>query len=191
LIVDARDPLQLAEAGQACLDKLKSYSNRFTLQSLDFEQYATLESFEAVVGLARSGDLEAVPPDGLIRPISEREVYESHHRHQRYLSPLILCQILGKCTDVTLPQVPELDRQRVIEATYAQLAINLGLTTLQLASWWIEHQQPRPDESCHAAVHNMFKEVVLKLHAEGKVCATALNDYYMVQPTNALFEVRR
>ena len=191
LIVDARDPLQLAEAGQACLDKLKSYSNRFTLQSLDFEQYATLDAFEAVVGLARSGDLEAIPPDGLIRPISEREVYESHHRHQRYLSPLVLCRILGKCTDVTFPQVPELDRQRVIEATYAQLAINLGLTTLQLASWWIEHQQPRPDESCHAAVHNMFKEVVLKLHAEGKVCATALNDYYMVQPTNALFEVRR
>ena len=66
--------------------------------------------------------------------------------------------------------------------------MNIGLTTLQLASWWMEHQIPKPDVSHHAAVHNMFKEVVLKLHAEGKVFATALNDYYLVQPTGKLTE---
>ena len=188
LVVDARDPLQLADTGQACLEKLTSQPGRFTLEMFDFEQYATLDAYEAVVGLARSGDLEALLPDGTSRPISEAEVYESHHRTQRYLGPAVLCQLIGKCTHLALPNVPDIDLQRILEATYAQLAMNSILTTLQLTSSWIEHQRPRPDESCRAAVHNMFKEVVLKLHAEGKVFATALNDYYTVQPTKKLLD---
>ena len=188
LIVDGREPLQLASAGQTCLEKLKSLNGRFSIVILDFEQYATVDAFEAVVGLARSGDLEAILPDGFSRPITEAEVYESHHRNQRYLDPSVLCQLLGKCTHVEIPKFPEVDLQRVLEATYAQLAMNIGLTTLQLASWWMEHQVPKPDMIHHAAVHNMFKDVVLKLHAEGKVFATALNDYYLVQPTSKLTE---
>ena len=188
LIVDGREPLQLASAGQTCLEKLKSLNGRFSIVILDFEQYATVDAFEAVVGLARSGDLEAILPDGFSRPITEAEVYESHQRNQRYLDPSVLCQLLGKCTHVEIPKFPEVDLQRVLEATYAQLAMNIGLTTLQLASWWMEHQVPKPDMIHHAAVHNMFKDVVLKLHAEGKVFATALNDYYLVQPTSKLTE---
>jgi hypothetical protein len=188
LIVDGREPLQLAETGQSYLDKLKSMTGRFTLETLDFEQYALLDAYEAVVGLARSGDLEAALPGGLSRPINEAEVYESHHRNQRYLTPPILCQLVGKCIDTSVPSNPQIDIQRVLEAIYAQLAINSMLTTLQLANTWIEHQQPRPSESSHASVHNLFKEVVLKLHAEGKVFATALNDYYTVQPTPKLLE---
>ena len=188
LVVDGREPLQLAGAGQTCLDKLKSLNGRFSVETLDFEQYATLDAFEAVVGLARSGDLEAVLPDGISQPITEAEVYESHHRNLRYLEPSVLCQLLGKCTHVEIPKWAGIDLQRVLEATYAQLAMNIGLTTLQLASWWMEHQIPKPDVSHHAAVHNMFKEVVLKLHAEGKVFATALNDYYLVQATSKLTE---
>ncbi len=188
LIVDGREPLQLAGAGQSCLEKLKSFNGRFSIEILDFDQYATLDAFEAVVGLARSGDLEAVLPDGISRPINEAEVYESLHRNQRYLEPSVLCQLLGKCTHIEIPKWNEFDLQRVLEATYAQLAMNIGLTTLQLASWWMEHQVPKPDAGHHAAVHNMFKEVVLKLHAEGKVFATALNDYYLVQPTSKLTE---
>ena len=188
LIVDDREPLQLAGAGQSCLEKLKSLNSRFSIEILGFEQYATLDAFEAVVGLARSGDLEVVLPDGISRPIHETEVYESNHRNQHYLEPSVLCQLLGKCTHTEIPNWAGVDLQRVLEATYAQLAMNIGLTTLQLASWWMEHQIPKPDVSHHAAVHNMFKEVVLKLHAEGKVFATALNDYYLVQPTGKLTE---
>jgi len=188
LIVDDREPLQLAGAGQSCLEKLKSLPGRFSIETLGFEQYATLDAFEAVVGLARSGDLEALLPDGISRPIHETEVYESNHRNQRYLEPSVLCQLLGKCTHTEIPKWAGVDLQRALEATYAQLAMNIGLTTLQLASWWMEHQIPKPDVSHHATVHNMFKEVVLKLHAEGKVFATALNDYYLVQPTSKLTE---
>jgi hypothetical protein len=188
LIVDDRDPLQLASAGQGYLEKLKSQSDRFSLESLDFEQYATLDAYEAVVGLARSGDLEAVLPNGIGRSISEAEVYDSHHRNQRYLSPPALCRLIGKCTQVPLTKPPEIDLQRALEAIYSQLAMNSILTTLQIANSWIEHQHPRPNESSHAAVHAMFKEVVLKLHEEGKVFATALNDYYTVQPTKKLME---
>ena len=188
LIVDGRDPLRLADAGQACLEKLKSYAGRFSLETLDFEQYATLDALEAVVGLARSGDLEALLPNGQSRPVTEAEVYESHHRNQRYLRPPVLCQLVGKCTPAALPTVPQIDLQRVLEAISSQLEMNSNLTTLQLVDSWLEQQQPRPDEHLHAAVHNTFKEVVLKLHAEGKVFATALNDYYTIQPAQKQLE---
>ena len=190
LIVDERDPLQLAVAGMGYLEKLKSQTDRFSLETLDFQQYATLDAYEAVVGLARSGDLEAALPNGMGRSISEAEVYDSHHRNQRYLSPNVLCRLIGKCTHVVPPKPVEIDLQRAVEAIYSQLAMNSVLTTLQLANSWIEHQHPKPSESSHTAVHAIFKEVVLKLHAEGKVCAKALNDYYTVQPTKALMEAR-
>lgn len=97
LIVDGRDPLELANKGQEYLEELKSQSDRFSCETLDFEQYAMLDAFEAVVGMARSGDLEAVLSQGISRPISEDEVYESHHRNQRYLYPPVLCNLIGAC----------------------------------------------------------------------------------------------
>lgn len=182
LVVDGREPLKLTAKGQGYLDDLKSRSGRFSIETLDFEQYATLDAFEGVVGLARAKDLEAVLPNGSRERISEDEVYESHHRLGRYLTPPVLCRLVGKCTATPTPECPGVDRQRILEATYAQLALNLGLTTVQLTHWWIEHQQPKPPERCHAHLHAIFKEVVLQMHDEGKVFATAVNDYFMVLP---------
>lgn len=106
LIVDSRDPLQLADKGQACFEELKSQPDRFTYETLDFEQYAMLDAFEAVVGMARSGDLEAVLSHGIGRPISEAEVYESHHRNQRYFGSSVLRQLIGTCTTSEPSGVP-------------------------------------------------------------------------------------
>lgn len=189
LIVDSREPLKLAPTGQDCLDQLKSRTGRFSIEMLDFEQYATLDAFEAVVGLARSGDLEVMLPEGQSRSITEAEAYESHHRHQRYLNCPVLCQLIGKCTSATTPVAVHVDPQRILEVIHSHLAISSTLTTLQLANSWIEHQGVQMAENNPAAVHNMFKDVVLKLHAEGKVLATALNDYYTVQPTEKPPEV--
>lgn len=188
LIVDSREPLKLAPTGQDCLDQLKSRAGRFSMEMLDFEQYATLDAFEAVVGLARSGDLEIMLPNGASRSITEAEAYESHHRHQRYLNCPVLCQLIGKCNTAATPTTVHVDPQRVVEVIQSNLAISSTLTTMQLANSWIEHQgSPTADNA--AAIHNIFKDVVLKLHAEGKVRATALNDYYTVQTTEKPPEV--
>ena len=97
LIVDGREPLQLADKGQDYFKELKAQPDRFTCVTLDFQDYALLDAFEAVVGMARSGDLEVLLSHAISRPISEAEVYESHHRTQRYLGPHVLGTLIGTC----------------------------------------------------------------------------------------------
>ena len=189
LVIDGREEMRLAKTGKDILDELKSRDGRFTIEMLDFEQYAMLDALKGVVGLANSKDLEAVLPDGSGRRISEAEVYDSHHRLGRYLVPPILRRLVGN--SVAPPPLPlvetlAIDRQKILEETVAQLALTLGLTTEQLTHRWIERQQPRPPERCRAQVHAVFKEVVLQLHDEGKVRATAINDHYMVLPMKKL-----
>ena len=188
LIVDGREPLQLAEAGRAHLDQLQHHQDRFSLCTLDFAQYAMLDACEAVVGLARSGDLEIVLPSGESRLISDAEVYDSHHRHQRYLALPVVCPLIGTCIDHASPAAPQIDLKQLQEAACAQLALKSGLTTVQLGNWWIDHHEPAADDKRQAAIHEGFKEVVLKLHDEAKVLATPINDYYHVQPTDKLTE---
>lgn len=188
LIVDGREPLQLAEAGRAHLDQLQHHQGQFALQTLDFEQYAMLDACEAVVGLARSGDLEIVLPTGESRLISEAEVYDSHHRHQRYLTLPVVCPLLGTCLEHRSSVSPQIDLQQLQEAACAQLALKSNLTTVQLENWWIGLHEPDADTQRRAAIHEGFKQVVLKLHDEDKVHATAINDYYHVQPTSKLTE---
>ena len=63
---------------------------------LDFEQYAALDALEAVVGLARVGDLEIEWPRGTIRPVTEAEVVASNHRKGRYLQHPLLRPLLSE-----------------------------------------------------------------------------------------------
>lgn len=188
LVVDGREPLQLAQAGQNYLNDLKSRSGRFLVETLEFEQYATIDALEGVVRFAGSDNLEVAFSNGEMKTVTESEVYESHHRVGRYLTTQLLCRLVGKCIALPADEDPEIDRQKVLEATYTQLALNLGRTTLELTHWWIEHEQPKRAKLCHAKVHSVFKEVVLKLHEEGKVSVTPMNDYYMVLPKRALMD---
>ena len=68
---------------------------------------------EAVVGLARVGDLEIEWPRGTIRPVSEAEVVASNHRKGRYLHHPLLRHLLSEGasdpTDPADPQIIHLD----------------------------------------------------------------------------------
>ena len=184
LVVDQRQPLKLAKTGQDYLTQLQALGNRFSVKTQEFDDYAGLDALEAVVGLARSGDLEIPASESTMHTISEQEVLESHHRNERYLKSPVICELIGNCKGGGPPpdDCPELDVQQFLEETHARLALETGLTTLELTNWWMKHRGPQLSECCRGKVHDMFKTIVLKLHEEGKVSATPVNNYYMVLP---------
>jgi hypothetical protein len=95
LITDARRPLDPGTAGQDYLKAVRRrYGGRFVSLTLTLEQYAALEALQAVVGEARSGELELDVPGGSCRPMTEREVLASHQRRGRYLVHPVLRALL-------------------------------------------------------------------------------------------------
>src|SRR5581483_706809 len=58
--------------------------------TLTFVEYARLDALQAVVGLARSGDLEIEWPAGQTYPVSEGEVIASHQRQGHYRTAAVL-----------------------------------------------------------------------------------------------------
>ncbi len=91
LVTDARVKLPLGNRGAELLKQLQEKPGLlFEQRELPLAELADLDALWAAVLAARSGDLEAEPRPGRTRPVSEREVIESHHRHGRYLA----CQLL-------------------------------------------------------------------------------------------------
>jgi hypothetical protein len=85
LITDERRPLPLGNQGGQYLEQLRQRgSQRFQHIELTFAQYAALDALQAVVWMARSGDLR----------VSERDVVASHHRRGRYLALPPLREVL-------------------------------------------------------------------------------------------------
>jgi hypothetical protein len=95
LLLDGRQPLQLAAGGKERLKELNAGDHPFSVETLSFEQYAALEALESVVGLAKAGDLALKSPDGEESTVSEDAVYESHHREQRYLNSAVLKRLIA------------------------------------------------------------------------------------------------
>src|SRR5206468_1068425 len=74
-----------AAAGQQYLNQLRDqYQARFRHVNLTFDQYAELDALQAVVGDARSGDLEIELPGGRTRRVTEPEVVAAQLRQQHY-----------------------------------------------------------------------------------------------------------
>jgi hypothetical protein len=112
LITEERQPLPLASKGQEYLDQLRRRGTaRFRHLELTFEAYAGLDALQAVVGLARSGDLEVEPVPGQVRRVSEREVIESHHRQGRYWAAPLLRDLLGEDKTAAKPHEQDLPVQ--------------------------------------------------------------------------------
>jgi hypothetical protein len=96
LVTDEDVGLPLGERGQEYLDALeRGTTPRFRKLELTFEEYADLDSLQAVLGLARSGDLEIEIPPGEARAVREAEVVDSHHRRRRYLTSRLLHELLA------------------------------------------------------------------------------------------------
>ena len=191
LVVDSREPLSLAKMGQEYKNQLLALGDRFTIKMLSFAEYATLDALAAVVGLAQSGDLEVALADGSVQRITEAEVLDSHHRNERYLRSPVICDLIGNCQEgpTTGPtDCSGLSTQEFLEATHARLALETGLTTVELTNWYMKNRGAHLSEKCRAKVHDLFKSVVLKLHEEEKVQVTPVNDYYMVLPKKKLLD---
>jgi hypothetical protein len=95
VVTDARQPLELGVKGQEYLDQLRlGGAGPFRQVELTLEEYAELDALQAVVGLARSGDLE-VEIAGHSTPVGEAEVVASLHRQGMYARAPLLRELVG------------------------------------------------------------------------------------------------
>ncbi len=87
--------LPLGETGREYLENLRKRSpGHFQVLELTFAEFIELEAMQRVVGLAKSRDLEIEPSPGQVRAVTEPEVVEAYHRHQRYLASRLLRTLL-------------------------------------------------------------------------------------------------
>jgi hypothetical protein len=94
LVTDERVGLRLGERGQEHLQELRERGpERFETVELSFAEYAELDALQAVVGDARSGDLEVETRPG--QALTDREVIDSHDRRGRYLACRLLRRLLA------------------------------------------------------------------------------------------------
>lgn len=87
LLTDERQPPRLGERGQHYLGQLRP--RNLTEVALGFGRYAELDAMESVAGVARSGDLEAVLPDGRSHRLTEAEVLAALDSLGAYRHPVI------------------------------------------------------------------------------------------------------
>jgi hypothetical protein len=94
LVTDARLPLSKAgKGGDYFNDLFRRGPDRFRHIELSVEDYAYLDGLYAVVLLARSGDLELEAVPGQRRQLSADDVFQSHHRRQRFRASRLLGQL--------------------------------------------------------------------------------------------------
>src|SRR5262249_28456133 len=83
LVTEERQPLSLGPEGRKRLEQLHQRGRaRFQHLELSFERYAELDAFQAVVGMARAGDLELERRTGPRLALTEADVLASHRRKQ-------------------------------------------------------------------------------------------------------------
>jgi hypothetical protein len=137
LVTDARRPLPLGPEGRRRLDSLHQRGPAFLHVELTFEDYALLDSLQAVADAARAGDLEAELPFGQLQRVSEAEVIDSHRRHGRYREHPLLRELLG---DEAPPAAPGPDplaavsEQALREFLVSQAALAEGMSLPEAAN---------------------------------------------------------
>lgn len=185
LVTDERCPLDPGAAGKEYLEQVRQrHGIGFQHMHLTFDAYAELDALQAVVGLARSGDLEIVLPGGQARRVSEQEAIDSHHRQQRYLAHPLLCVLLtgepprGRSAEVLPPtnngSVP--DTQDLRQFIMARLAITMGASSQEMAVKYEEYLQHKQLPCDLGACRAQLEEVARQLHTEGKLNATPHDD---------------
>jgi len=99
LVTEQRRPLvfgtQRDAKGRKYYEELRHRDRAFFRHiDLTFEEHVQLDALQAIVGMARSGDLEIDQPYKKPRQLSEQEVIESYRRQGKYLSLPIVCDVL-------------------------------------------------------------------------------------------------
>jgi hypothetical protein len=103
LVTEERVGLPLGDRGAEYLHELRQGGpDHFQALELICDECAELDSLQAVVGLARSGDLEVESRPGETRPVTAEEVIDSLHRRGRYRNTRLFRALLGR-NAVTAP----------------------------------------------------------------------------------------
>ena len=98
LVSEVRQPLNLGTKGRTYFDKLQGRGpGQFLHVEINFREYAALDALQAVVGDARSGNVEVDLPGGQFRRLTEEEVIASYHRQDRYRRHRLLGHLLAPC----------------------------------------------------------------------------------------------
>lgn len=174
-----RAPLLVGPKGEEYLAELQQLGPRvFTHVKLKFEHYAQLDALMSVVGQARSGDLEIEPVPGQVVPVTEDQVIDSYHRHDRYRQHVLLQIFLCEERAEPTPRPPFPPRQEFREFVLGKLSFLMGANMIELIRGFVaEHAPDSPAwETCLPAA----KEIVLEMHAEELVSAKPWdNDLYL------------
>lgn len=178
LVTDRRCGLPLGGKGQELLQSLQALGvTRFKHFDLVLSEIAELDALLAVVGDARSRDLEVESPRGTIRPLKEEDVTGSHHRRDRYRRHPLLCELLTESPEpITEPVRPsKIDEEQLAAFILHELALAMGTTTIHLAKRFVASQANGSSlESCQANI----EKIALQLHQEGKLHATPQDNHY-------------
>jgi hypothetical protein len=190
LVTDARQPLQLGATeqarGRAYLQLLQERGERFQQMELSFTEYADLDALQAVVVLARAGDLEVTLPDGATRPVSEAEVLESHQRRERYAAQPLLRRLLvdTEATPASADREPvRIPEKMVREIIMAQLALQSETSSRDVVERCLRDlgdgaRTAGDRDACHAVV----KAVAGRMQAAGLVRVTGDGDNLILSP---------
>jgi hypothetical protein len=96
LVTDERQELPLGPKGRELLAELERRGPQvFRHVALPRRQLAELDALQAVIGLARAGDLEVEVAPGQRQTVTEDEVIAVYHRTGRYLANPLLRELLG------------------------------------------------------------------------------------------------
>jgi hypothetical protein len=187
VVTDERMPLAVGKKGQELLVELGRRDTTFKTIELTFDEYAQLDALQAIIGDAKSGDLEIVLPDGSTRPISEEEVIDAYHRHDRYRQHVLLHELLTEEAFVPTPVVEatvddEHDLQQFIRS---RLALTMGASSVELAAKYVADRKLVDDEL--ATVKSRLETVATALHQRGAINATPQDDHlYLLYKHGAL-----
>jgi hypothetical protein len=192
LVTDERQDLRPGKKGAELLAELERRGpDKFLHFKVSLRQLAELDALQAVVGMARAGDLEVETGPGLRRAVAEEEVIAAHHRAGRYLAHPLLRELLGgpiipwSALAPPSPVAPAaLDEQDARQFLVAKVALSSGpVSVAELAGRYVaEHSgNGRPAlevASCAAAL----EQVARQLAAEGMVQATPGENGLMLAP---------
>jgi hypothetical protein len=173
LVTECRVPLQVGDAGAKRLGALQALGAEvFQHVDLSFEQYAQMDAMMSVVGEARSQDLEVEPRRGYVLPVTEQQVIESYHRHDRYRQQPLLRIFLTQET-ITPRSEAMLDEPRFRQFVLAKLSFLMGANMIELARHYVADR----GEADHLEEYlPRARDIVLRMHEEDLLCAKPWDD---------------
>ncbi len=178
LVTEERCPLRLGAQGDSLFRRLLALGKAaFAEYRLSLEEYRLLDALLAVVGHARSGDLELTLASGQSHPVTAGEAIASHHRCDRYRAIPLLNHLLSEqpAAEADPTTAVAIDEAAVRRFIMAQLAMTMGMSSQELAS---KYGHQHPTGLAPAQLQQQVDQLVKAMDREGLVKATPMDDHF-------------